>query len=243
MSRLLRLYPRAWRDRYGDEMAAILESRPLGMAGRLDLLAGALDAQLRDRRRGDIPASGVVVHRAVAVPAVAAGLLWVIVVAAFGVATDLPAGVGIGSLTLAILLTLVAEIGLVRAMPSRAACSLTFAIAPAVGGALMMVIGWLALAVNGDVAEVAGYPAYLVWFLGAMGTMLLLTLPTILLVRVGAVQPRPAREVGMALVVQGIGIVAGGILDAPFIALLGAVVLGAGIAHAGVRSARRPAAT
>jgi hypothetical protein len=47
----------------------------------------------------------------------------------------------------------------------------------------------------------------------------------------------------MALVVQGIGIVAGGILDAPFIALLGAVVLGAGIAHAGVRSARRPAAT
>jgi hypothetical protein len=76
-----------------------------------------------------------------------------------------------------------------------------------------------------------------------MGTMLLLTLPTILLVRVGAVQPRPAREVGMALVVQGIGIVAGGILDAPFIALLGAVVLGAGIAHAGVRSARRPAAT
>ena len=47
MSALLRLYPRAWRARYGDEMAALLEERPLGLNDRLDLIRGAFDAWVR----------------------------------------------------------------------------------------------------------------------------------------------------------------------------------------------------
>ncbi len=47
MSPLLRLYPAAWRARYGDEMAALLEERRLGPRDRLDLVRGALDAWLR----------------------------------------------------------------------------------------------------------------------------------------------------------------------------------------------------
>jgi hypothetical protein len=47
VSALLRLYPAAWRARYGDEMTALLEERRLGPRDRLDLIRGALDAWLR----------------------------------------------------------------------------------------------------------------------------------------------------------------------------------------------------
>jgi len=46
MSALLRLYPRAWRDRYLDELSALLAERPPSSRDRLDLLGGALDAWL-----------------------------------------------------------------------------------------------------------------------------------------------------------------------------------------------------
>ena len=42
----LRLYPHAWRDRYGDELLAVLGSRPLTARARVDLLRGALDAHV-----------------------------------------------------------------------------------------------------------------------------------------------------------------------------------------------------
>lgn len=46
MSRLIWLYPREWRERYGDELAVVLEDRPPGLGDSLDLLLGALDAHL-----------------------------------------------------------------------------------------------------------------------------------------------------------------------------------------------------
>jgi hypothetical protein len=47
--RLLRLYPRAWRARYGEEMLALLEQHHLSVRTRINLLRGALDAQLHMR--------------------------------------------------------------------------------------------------------------------------------------------------------------------------------------------------
>ena len=44
MSRLLRLYPRAWRARYGEELEDLLAARPLRFSGAVDLVRGALDA-------------------------------------------------------------------------------------------------------------------------------------------------------------------------------------------------------
>lgn len=41
---LLRLYPRAWRERYEAEMLALLEEHDVTLATRLDLLLGAFDA-------------------------------------------------------------------------------------------------------------------------------------------------------------------------------------------------------
>jgi hypothetical protein len=44
---LLRLYPRAWRERYGEELLALTETqRPVGLVAWLDLLRGALVAYL-----------------------------------------------------------------------------------------------------------------------------------------------------------------------------------------------------
>jgi hypothetical protein len=41
---LLRLYPRAWRERYEAEMLALLEEHDVTLATHLDLLRGAIDA-------------------------------------------------------------------------------------------------------------------------------------------------------------------------------------------------------
>jgi hypothetical protein len=46
MKRLLRLYPRAWRDRYGEEMGAVLEGMSFDPRAVLDLVRCAADAHL-----------------------------------------------------------------------------------------------------------------------------------------------------------------------------------------------------
>lgn len=68
-ARLLRAYPRWWRERYGDEMRALLEARPPDPRARIDLVRGALDAHLR----GAAPDPGGVV-----VVALIAGGAWTI---------------------------------------------------------------------------------------------------------------------------------------------------------------------
>jgi hypothetical protein len=44
---MLRLYPRAWRERYGEEFAALLEEYPLTPFAYGDIFLGALDAHLK----------------------------------------------------------------------------------------------------------------------------------------------------------------------------------------------------
>jgi hypothetical protein len=51
MSALVKLYPGAWRSRYGDEMEALLEDRRPGRRERMDLIRGAFDAWLHPPRR------------------------------------------------------------------------------------------------------------------------------------------------------------------------------------------------
>jgi hypothetical protein len=43
---LIRLYPRAWRHRYGDEMAQVLADQPVTLRLVVDLIAGAVDARI-----------------------------------------------------------------------------------------------------------------------------------------------------------------------------------------------------
>ena len=44
--RLLWLYPRAWRERYGDEFVAIVGDRQIGFGEWIDIVSGAIDARL-----------------------------------------------------------------------------------------------------------------------------------------------------------------------------------------------------
>ena len=46
MSRLLTLYPRPWRERYGAEFAELLSGRQATWRDRFDVVKGALDAWL-----------------------------------------------------------------------------------------------------------------------------------------------------------------------------------------------------
>ncbi len=48
---LLRLYPRRWRERYGDEFAALLARQPLTWESVLDITRGAYDARCTAARR------------------------------------------------------------------------------------------------------------------------------------------------------------------------------------------------
>ena len=52
MSRLLRLYPQPWRDRYEEEFIDLMSERPPSLADRLDIVRGAIDARLQPQLRG-----------------------------------------------------------------------------------------------------------------------------------------------------------------------------------------------
>ena len=52
MSRLVRLYPKAWRDRYEEEFLTLLAERPPTFADLLDTVRGAVDAHLNPQARG-----------------------------------------------------------------------------------------------------------------------------------------------------------------------------------------------
>ena len=58
----LRLYPRPWRNRYGDEMRQLLRSQPGSIRSVIDLLAGAVDARFNPqlaRAAAGAPAEGM----------------------------------------------------------------------------------------------------------------------------------------------------------------------------------------
>ncbi len=50
--RLLRLYPRAWRERYGEEFLATVGRGPLQMQQMIDIVSGAIDAWSSTEVRG-----------------------------------------------------------------------------------------------------------------------------------------------------------------------------------------------
>jgi hypothetical protein len=56
MTSVLRIYPRWWRRRYGDEMQALLEVAPTRRGDRRDLVRGALDAWIHPPEPSHVPA-------------------------------------------------------------------------------------------------------------------------------------------------------------------------------------------
>jgi hypothetical protein len=61
------LYPRAWRERYGEELEAILDESAVGLRLRLDLLRGAIDAHLHPPAPSPLPVVAALTASAFAV--------------------------------------------------------------------------------------------------------------------------------------------------------------------------------
>jgi hypothetical protein len=80
MSRLVRLYPRPWRDRYEEEFLALLEERPPTMGDLLDTVRGALDAHLNPQGQAE-PTPWT--HRVPGLLALIAGAMWSVAFIAF----------------------------------------------------------------------------------------------------------------------------------------------------------------
>jgi len=51
---LLRLYPRAWRDRYGEEFATLLESNPSGLGTAVNVVWSALQERIFPTQGGNM---------------------------------------------------------------------------------------------------------------------------------------------------------------------------------------------
>ncbi len=64
----LRLYPPAWRARYGDEVGALLDVRGSGFADAIDLARGAADAWLHPAKPSPVPP----------IAAISGGALWTV---------------------------------------------------------------------------------------------------------------------------------------------------------------------
>jgi len=47
----LKLYPRDWRARYGDELLAVVGDGPLSLRTSIDLIAGAIDARVTEEKK------------------------------------------------------------------------------------------------------------------------------------------------------------------------------------------------
>jgi hypothetical protein len=96
MSGLLHLYPRAWRERYGDELAALLEARPPSPLDQFDLIRGAFDARLHPQVPGaDVrPDKGIPVQRrGIGLMAALGGVAWIVgVVSLFALPRDVEGG-------------------------------------------------------------------------------------------------------------------------------------------------------
>ena len=151
MSRLVRLYPPAWRERYLAEFAELLAERPPSLRDRFDIVRGAADAWLRPQVAGRPPrpdARGRSLPATVAALAgMVGGLLFVassLSMTATPVRADLGykvVDVGIWLLFFGMILTGIAGIALAPRAGPRTTAATVSAIAMVAGG-LMVALPW-----------------------------------------------------------------------------------------------------
>lgn len=75
---LIRLYPRAWRERYEAEFLSLLAARPPSVRDRLDIVSGAIDARLHPQTPGspERPRPAMQPARLAAAVSLLAGVTW-----------------------------------------------------------------------------------------------------------------------------------------------------------------------
>ena len=166
---LIRLYPARWRDRYGDEFAAVLEERPLGPFDVADVLLGALDAHLHLRGLGAASqhAKGFAMSlRIGGYAAIVGGVLLFISMVAGQFIGEAAAGFALAGVFVATIAVLVALVGL-SAFQARRFPRLVWAafVIPALG-ACISVTGLIGMATTGGGRFIGEASAWMVWSTG-----------------------------------------------------------------------------
>lgn len=198
---LIRLYPAAWRARYGDEFEALLDERPLGPFDVADIVLAAIDARTRPRgvaAAGDHSRGVLMTLRIGGVAAIVGGALWL--VSLFGASViqgpDGQPWQALFILSLAALL--VAMIGLSgdqgRQQPGLVWAAVTIPIV----GAAISAIGMVGMAVVGDAPFLLGASPWEVWILGTLALVVGSGLFALASLRVRGLSP-----VGAILLVVG----------------------------------------
>ena len=231
---LLRLYPAAWRARYGDEFESLLQERVLGPFDVADVLLRAIDAQLHLRGLGAASQhqKGFAMSlRIGGYAAILAGILWFVILAANAINNGAESGIPwIGPVVLALVVAnLVALIGL-SAFQARRYPVLTWAAfaIPALG-AVVSLLAVAAMAMNGgsDQELIGGLNGWAIAMLGfaalvvGSGLFALATLRTRSLSRGASL----LLMVGSFAVVIALAGVSGGILPEPLVPVLVVVMV------------------
>ncbi len=232
---LLRCYPEAWRARYADEFASVLEERPLGPFDVADVLLSALDAHLHRRGLGVASQSQkgfAMSQRIGGYAAIVAGILWLIA----GGWNAINNGADAGGpwiffvIVIATVLTLVALTGL-SAFQARRYPALTWAAfaVPAVS-AVVALIGFAGIAATSDTDRplIAGFSSWAVMLIGLTGLFIGSGLFALVTWRVRTLSRVAAAVLGFGAItmIAGLTGTAAGLVPSTFApVLMGATVL------------------
>jgi hypothetical protein len=176
-SALLRCYPARWRERYGDEFAAILDERPLGPFDVADILLGALDAHLHLRGLGAASEHGrgfAMSLRIGGLAAIAGGSLWAFAVIGAALFNDAGGSKMWGLLLAVAMVALLGALVGLSAFQARRYPKLTWiAFAVPALGAFVALVGLVGMSTtNSDAPIIADLSPWAVWIMGT-ATLLL----------------------------------------------------------------------
>jgi hypothetical protein len=242
MKLLIRLYPRAWRERYGEELSALLEDRTPGPFDALDLLLGAVDAHIHRRAVG-IGTPGrdrmATTSRIGVIAATAGGALWVLTLALALWQTPALAGLVMTLIALTLSLFVVA-LGALSAVPGRSRdLHVWVSLLLPVVGVSLLVGGTAAQLAVGDRPLVGELTPYAFWIWGTFLAVVGCTLFGIVSAAAGGLTHASAALLSVGAIVQIVTLLMTDHARDEWLILLGAVafglgwiVVGLGAAHA-----------
>jgi hypothetical protein len=227
---LIRLYPRDWRARYGDEFEALLEERPVGPFDVADILLAAIDAHLRPRGAaapGDYTRGVLMTLRIGGVAAIVGGALWLISLVGASLIQGPDGQPWQAMFVVALAALLVAMTGLSGDQGRQQPVLVWAAVAIPVVGAAISAIGIVGMAVLGDRPFLLGASPWDIWALGTIAliigsglfalaslrvrgvsrvgaTLLVIGAVAALPVLLGIASPNGAGAVGNAIAILGI---------------------------------------
>lgn len=214
---LLAMYPARWRQRYGEEFRAVLESRPLGPFDFADVLIGALDARLtRFRFAGTAGIEGgpVMMLRIGGFGAIAGGVLWFLGIA---VASALGERGGAPWMFVAMVGTvglLLALVGLSAFQAHRQAALTWAAFAIPAVGCVVSLVGMFGMATSpSDTAFIGSLGPWEIWILGMLAMLVGSFLFAVATIRAGVLSRRAAQS--LAITAAAIILVAFGVSNGP----------------------------